>query len=896
MSRQTTTATSGSQDVPIPEVSATVTPVPPTVPPVVSGPSNFDLTALEAERARFVKVLRAFMRFNPPMFDRKEADLWIVETWLTAMEALFEDIYTLERDKVPLAAHCFEKDAQIWWQNAKKNRAPNLSPITWDEFRELLFMEYFPDSGKRKMKEDFRKLRQGNRSVREYEREFTHLVNCVPDMIHSDRDRAECFERGLRPDIFKVINALKLKTFEEVLDRALWVERGNAIARDERKSFEREREKEKGKKRTTSGAGGQSSSKRPPRYPRSQSRYQGPLRCVICGGSHRLTACTQRGGRCYRCGQPGHLSRECSTGPSSTQSAASVQSPFRQRAGLPPAMLAGRSFVPRQYETPRPAPSSRVDTPRPAPSGRVFAAQAEEPAVVDDVVAGIVLIYGTRSRALFDTGASHSFISSSFAKMHDIEISDSADAWWVYAPEHTFSVHEVCAACPVQIDDWIMPADLLVLNRMKGFDVILRMDWLTKCYATIDCKSKVITFQEPGQKEIVYRACKSSLFALTVSTSRARKLISSGCAAYLATVVETQKELPVLGDILVVREFPDVFSAELPGLPPDRKIEFVIDLVPETAPISKALYRMAPAELRELKAQLQDLMDKGFVKPSVSPWGAPVLFVKKKDGTLRLCVDYRELNKVTIKNKYPLPRIDDLFDQLQGSRVYSKIDLQSGYHQLKIKPENVHKTAFRTRHGHYEFTVMPFGLTNAPAAFMDLMNMIFKLLLDQCVVVFIDDILIFSQSNEEYEEHLRMVMQILREKQLYAKLKKCDFWLREVAFLGHVISEGGVAVDPKKVEAIKDWPRPTTVAEIRSFLGLAGYYRRFVEGFAKITTPLTRLTHKGAKYIWSEECDRSFQELKERLTLTPILALPSSGESFVVYSDASYSGLGCVLM
>ena len=204
---------------------------------------------------------------------------------------------------------------------------------------------------------------------------------------------------------------------------------------------------------------------------------------------------------------------------------------------------------------------------------------------------------------------------------------------------------------------------------------------------------------------------------------------------------------------------------------------------------------MAPAELKELKAQLQDLLDKGFIRPSVSPWGAPVLFVKKKDGTLRLCIDYRQLNKVTIKNKYPLPRIDDLFDQLQGAQCFSKIDLRSGYHQLKIRKEDVPKTAFRTRYGHYEFLVMSFGLTNAPAAFMDLMNRVFRPYLDRFVIVFIDDIMVYSRSEQEHAEHLHRVLQTLREHKLYAKFSKCEFWLSSVVFLGHVVSKEGISVD-----------------------------------------------------------------------------------------------------
>ena len=225
-------------------------------------------------------------------------------------------------------------------------------------------------------------------------------------------------------------------------------------------------------------------------------------------------------------------------------------------------------------------------------------------------------------------------------------------------------------------------------------------------------------------------------------------------------------------------------------------MEFTIDLILGTGLISIPPFRMAPAELRELKAQLEELLSKGFIRPSISPWGAPVLFVKKKDGSLRLCIDYRKLNRVTIRNQYPLPRIDELFDQLQGSRVYSKIDLRSRYHQLRMQESDVPKTAFRTRYGHYEFLVMPFGLTNALAAFMDLMNRAFQPYLDSFVIVFIDDILVYSGSLEERAKHLRIVLQTLRERQLYVKLSKCQFWLDRVTFLGHVISTEGVSVNP----------------------------------------------------------------------------------------------------
>ncbi|KAL0345764.1 UNVERIFIED_CONTAM: Transposon Tf2-12 polyprotein [Sesamum radiatum] len=284
---------------------------------------------------------------------------------------------------------------------------------------------------------------------------------------------------------------------------------------------------------------------------------------------------------------------------------------------------------------------------------------------------------------------------------------------------------------------------------------------------------------------------------------------------------------------------------------------------------------MAPVELQELKKQLEELLEKGFIQPSTSPWGARVLFVKKKDGSMRLCVDYRQFNRVTVKNKYPLPRIDDLLDQLKGATTFSKIDLRSRYWQLRIAEKDIPKTAFRTRYGHYEFLVMPFGLTNAPAAFMALMNRTFQEYLDRFVIIFIDDILVYSKNREEHEQHLRIVLQILKEKELYAKLSKCEFWVNQVVFLGHVISGDGVMPDPSKVKAIMEWRVPKNATEVRSFLGLAGYYRRFVEGFSIIVGPLTKLLMKGVAFQWTEQCQQSFDELKGRLTSTPILVLPS---------------------
>jgi len=304
---------------------------------------------------------------------------------------------------------------------------------------------------------------------------------------------------------------------------------------------------------------------------------------------------------------------------------------------------------------------------------------------------------------------------------------------------------------------------------------------------------------------------------------------------------------------------------------------------------------MSSTELDELKKQLDDLISSGFIRPSKSPFGAPVLFVKKKDGTMRMCVDYRDLNRITIKNRYPLPRIDELFDRLHGAQWFSKIDLRSGYHQVRIHPDDIHKTAFRTRYGHYEFLVLPFGLTNAPATFMHLMQSIFGPHLDSFVIVFLDDILIFSKTKQEHERHLRMVLDLLRKNQLYAKLSKCEFFQQYISFLGHVVSKDGISCEKDKVKAIQEWPVPNSVAAVRSFLGVTGFYRRFVQNYSRIASPLTELLQSESKWNWGEAQQNAFNSLKNALSSAPVLAIPNDSLSYVVTTDASGYAVGATL-
>ncbi|GJX81129.1 putative reverse transcriptase domain-containing protein [Tanacetum coccineum] len=400
---------------------------------------------------------------------------------------------------------------------------------------------------------------------------------------------------------------------------------------------------------------------------------------------------------------------------------------------------------------------------------------------------------------LFDSGADRSFVSSTFSALLDVASSTLDTSYAVELADGRISKTDiVLRGCTLGLLGHPFDIDLMPVE-LGSFDVIIGMDWLAKYHALIICDEKVVRIPY-GDEVLIIRGddydgrSKSKLNI--ISYTKTQKYMAKGCQVYQEQVTskknEDKSEEKRLEDVSIVREFPEVFQEELPGLPPAQQVEFQIDLVPGAAPVARALYRLAPAELQELSTQLQELSDRGFIRPCSSPWGAPVLFVKKKDGSFRMCIDYR-------------------------SRVYSKIDLRSGYHQLRVREEDIPKTAFRTRYGHYEFQVMPFGLTNAPAVFMDLMNRVCKPYLDRFVIVFIDDILIYSKSRKEHEGHLKLILRLLKKEELYAKFSKCEFWLSNVQFLGHVIDSEGIHIDPAKIESIKDWAVTRTPPRFASF-------------------------------------------------------------------------------
>jgi hypothetical protein len=502
---------------------------------------------------------------------------------------------------------------------------------------------------------------------------------------------------------------------------------------------------------------------------------------------------------------------------------------------------------------------------------------------------------------LVDSGSSNSFINENMLDRIQCEVQDAppipvkvANGQYMYTtkivPALTWWSHGATFTTPMRVLD------------LGGYDAILGIDWL-KLHSPMntDWEKKILSFPYQGKQVTLHGVPTASSAAVReVPIEQVAKWAKGNEVRAIAVihpdtgqlVDDTDSYPPEIKELLA--EFSAVFG-EPATLPPARPYDHSIPLTPDAVPFNTRPYRYSPAHKDEIERQVAKMIAEGIIIPSMSPFASPVLLVQKKDGSWRFCVDYRRLNEMTVKNVFPMPVIDELLDELAGATVFSKLDLRAGYHQVRMLPADEHKTAFKTHQGHYQFRVMPFGLCNAPATFQCVMNTVLRPCLRKFVLVFMDDILVYSSSMQEHIKHLREVFLLLQEEQLYVKMSKCSFACAKLEYLGHIISGEGVATDPNKTKAMQDWPVPTTVTELRGFLGLTGYYRKFVRNYGVIAKPLTDLLKKKG-FVWSDQATAAFEALKQVMSTTAVLQLPNFQKQFTVETDACDSGIGAVLM
>ncbi|GJR64114.1 putative reverse transcriptase domain-containing protein [Tanacetum coccineum] len=699
---------------------------------------------------------------------------WVAEVLNALFKKHLPRLYEIKFSTCTLLA-----GALTWWNSHVLTISHDVAyAMTWADLRKKMTDKYCPRNEMKKLEAELWNLKVKGTDVIGYNQRFQELALLCVRMFPEESDKIERYVGGLPDVIHENIIASKPKTMQEAVEMAteLMDKKVSTIAErqaENKRKFENtsrnnQNQQQQNKRQNTGRAYTAGTGEKKP-YGGSK-----PL-CAKCNYHHDGHGSGQKP-TCFECGVQGHFKREC------------------------PKLKNNKNI------------GNQVGNDR-APA-KVYAVGHAE---TNPVMMGTFLLNNRYASILFDTSADRSFVSTAFSsQMHitpstldhyyDVELADG----------RIIRLNTILRGCTLNILNHPFNINLMPVE-LGSFDAIIGMDWLAKYQAIIVCAEKIVRIPW-GNETLIVHGDRSNqgheAYLYIISYFKIQEYMLKGCLVFLAHVttnkVEDKSEKKRLKDVLIVRDFPKVFPEDLPGLPPTRQVEFQIDLIPGAAPVAQAPYRLAPSEMKELSEQLKELSDKGFIRPSSSPW---------------------EL------------RIDDLFDQLQGSSVYSKIDLRSGYHQLRVREEDISKTAFRTRYGHYKFQVMPFGLTNAPAVFMDLMNRIPK-----------------------------------------------------VQFLGHVIDSKGIHVDPAKIESIKDWASLKLPTEIRQFLGLAGYYRRFIEGFSKIAKPMTKLTQKKVKFEWGDKQETAFQLLKQKLCSALILALPEGSEDFITYCDASKKGLGAVLM
>nr|XP_051192241.1 uncharacterized protein LOC127305750 [Lolium perenne]XP_051192242.1 uncharacterized protein LOC127305750 [Lolium perenne]XP_051192243.1 uncharacterized protein LOC127305750 [Lolium perenne] len=518
----------------------------------------------------------------------------------------------------------------------------------------------------------------------------------------------------------------------------------------------------------------------------------------------------------------------------------------------------------------------------------------------DSTISVLLQLHGSKAMALADTGSTNTFLDYSFAVKHNIPMTPAKVRKVVVAGGSTLTSDAIAYNCKFSAQGHQFVTDFRILT-LQGSDIILGVNWFKEHNpVTFDFIDRTLTIGIEGSPHTFHDHLVPKQDFL-ISTEQCHKLIEHGATGYILYSSSADEDEP--GHVLdtipeslqnLLHTFQDIFQMPS-GLPPHRTCDHHIPLLPEAKPPNIRPYRMSHSQKNSVELLIKEMLKNKEIRPSNSPFSSPAILVRKKDKSWRLCVDFRLLNSMTIKNKFPIPVIEDLLDELHGATIFSKLDLRSGYHQIRMKNEDIHKTAFSTHLGHYEYLVMPFGLSNAPATFQELMNSIFSKLLRKSVLVFFDDILVYSKTAEDHRRHLLEVLNILRTHDLKAKMSKCTFGQPQVEYLGHIISANGVQTDPSKITAIVNWKIPQTVTQLRGFLGLTGYYRRFIKQYALICKPLHDILKKNS-FLWGPPQQQAFDTLKKVMSQPPLLALPNFQEAFVLETDACATGLGAVLM
>lgn len=811
--------------------------------------------------------------------------------WQIEVDRFFDVMEVPEYKQVKMVAIRLKSTAAVWWDRlVAQRKAQRRSPVqTWRRMRQLMTERFLPEDYEQILYRMYIDCHQGRRSVTEYTTEFLRLSE-RNELKESEAQKVARYISGLKGSLQDKMGLQTVWTVAEASNLAMKAE----LMEKSPRNFQTYQRTPQQDVVEAGGSKGKEVMKEPVQT--ATTRASGPSGVMKPKSTNPYVKAS--GEKCYRCGGVGHKSNVCPSREAPSKRTTAIVNEEDDKDADNSDEYADVEFAEEESE-------ERVNI----VLQRILLSTKEE-GQRKNLFKAHCSVMNKLCNLIVDNGSTENLVSRKLVEYLQLPTQPHERPYslgWVSRGSQV-RVSLVCNV-PIAIGKHYREEVRCDVLDMDVCHVLLGRPWQYDNDITYRGRDNVLLFTWNAHKIAIPPVLS---FDKPVENKKSNFLVMAESDKELdADVKESECFCPVVikglfsavneGEAIpsevkeILDDFTELISEDLPNnLPPMREIQHQIDLIPGASLPNLPHYRMSPQENEILREQIEDLLRKGFIRESMSPCAVPVLLVPKKGNQWRMCVDSRAINKITIKYRFPIPRLEDMLDELSGSKIFSKIDLRSGYHQIRIRPGDEWKTAFKSKDGLYEWLVMPFGLSNAPSTFMRLMNQVLRPFIGSFVVVYFDDILIYSKTKDEHLEHLKQVLQVLQENQLYINLKKCTFCTNKLLFLGFIVGEDGIQVDEEKVRAIRDWPTPKSVTEVRSFHGLATFYRRFVRDFSTITAPITECLKKG-KFKWGPEQEASFALIKEKLSTAPVLALPDFDKIFLVECDASGVGVGAVL-